>query len=92
MSAESIDAIDKAVRAHFAEILSEIDTRPITTAWVIVAEVQTLEDGEIMWDNAMATGETTSPNTALGLSVWLGDELREIRGTYDEEDEDGDNN
>lgn len=88
MSAETLQAIDDAVRAHLSSLLEGIDTAPVVTGWVIAAEVQTLEDGEVMWDNDYATGETTSPNTALGLSTWLSDALRGIQADGPDEDPD----
>lgn len=89
MSRETIEAIDAAVRAHYADVLAKIDAEvnPVTTGWVLVAEIQTLEDGDILWDNDYTTGETTSPNTALGLGTWLADNLRGIQATSDVDDD-----
>lgn len=87
MSAETLAAIEAAVRAHIDDVLEGIDTRPVVTGWVVALEVQTLEDGQVMWDNDYATGETTSPNTALGLSTWLADSLRGIQADWDDEED-----
>lgn len=90
MSKETLEALDKAVREHYADVLSTIpETHPVVGAWVLAVEVQTLEDGELRWDNDYTTGEATSPNAAVGLAMYLGDELRTgaLGMNYDDEEE-----
>lgn len=92
MSKETLDAIDAAVRAHWAELLKTVDdeVKPVVTGWVVTAEIQTLENGDIMWDNDYCVSETTSPNAALGLGVWLSDSMRGIQADMEREDDDDD--
>ena len=81
---DTLRAIDAAVKAHVKRLFDEDgtpDVLPIVTAWVVTFEVQSIEDGELIWDNSYAASVTTSNNTAVGLSTWLNDELRQITGT-----------
>ena len=87
MSAETLAALEQAVDAHYADVLSEIpETHPVVSGWVLAVEVEKLGDGQQILDNDYTSGERTTINAATGLAVWLTDELRGMHD--DEEDED----
>ena len=88
--ADTLVAIDVAIKAHVKAMFERddsIDVLPLVTGWVVAFEVQSLEDGMVVWDNGYAVAETTSRNSSVGLAVWMADELREIRADANEEDD-----
>lgn len=88
MSRETLEVLEQAIKAHAADILKEIpETRPTVMGWVVALEIQTLEGQDVLWDNTYCAGETTSPNTALGLATWLCDDLRGFQALESDEDE-----
>jgi hypothetical protein len=93
MSSETMKTLEEAIAAHYADRLSEVahEIRPVVTTWVLAVEVQSIEDGDLMWTNHYTTAETATPNSRLGLAFWLSDTLREVRAdTLLDDDKDGD--
>jgi|GEM_PF-6930090 len=82
--------LESAIRAHVQFMFEQdgtTDVRPVLTGWLVSFEVQLIEDGTLVYDNGYAVGETTTPNTSVGLAISLSDHVREVLAEPDEEDD-----
>ena len=85
---KTLKNLESAIREHVMFMFERegtTDVLPLVTGWVVAFEVQSLEDGDVIWDNGYAVAETASHNTTVGLAVWLADEIRADANEDDDE-------
>lgn len=94
MSAETLQAVEDALRAHMAEVEERIKNEPrdeddepyhehILSDWAVVFSTSGLshrEDGSLVQCNDVSyiCAETSMPVSTLGLAVWLETKMKAI--------------
>lgn len=86
MSAETLESLERAIHAHFADTA---EAGAMVSAWVVAVECQTFEVDEsgeldpVRYTNDYATS-ASSPNTLASVAAWASGQIMESIGDADD--------